>query len=230
MKEFFSDLGDRFFMTFVYEDRWKFFVEGFGMTILLTISSFVLGTALGALFCWMQLSKRVVIRKTAKLITDLFVQLPTLVLLLVFVYVLFGETTLSVVLIVILGLTLKAASYMSEIFYTAVVSVQEGELEAASTLGMTKFQVFRWITLPQAITTALPVYKNQFVITLQETSIVGYLAIVDLTRASDIVTARTLDAMFGLISIAVLYLLIGWAGSALLNVLGHRKHLGGESV
>ena len=226
--DFLEDLAGRFYLTFVHEQRWRFFLDGFWMTLLLTLATFILGTALGAFFCWLLLSKHKMIRNLTKFITNLLIQLPTLVLLMVFVYVIFGETPLSVTVIVIVGLTLKAAAYMCEIFYSAVTSVDQGELEAASTLGMTKFQTFLWVTLPQSVASALPIYKNQFVITLQETSIVGYLAIVDLTRASDIVTSRTLDAMFGLIIVAILYLLIGWLGSALLNILGHRKHLGGE--
>lgn len=228
--EFFRDLASRFYLTFVYEDRWKFFLDGLWMTLLLTVSSFVLGTLAGALFCWMLLSKHKAVRAAAKLITGLLVQLPTVVLLLVFVYIIFGDAPLSVALIAIFGLTLKAGAYMSEIFHSAVTSVDRGEVEAAHTLGMTKLQVFRYVTLPQAVASALPIYKNQFVITLQETSIVGYLAIMDLTRASDIVTTRTLDAMFGLVSVAILYLIIGWLGNALLNLLGHRRHMGGDAL
>ena len=71
----------------------------------------------------------------------------------------------------------------------------------------------------------LPVYKNQFIITMQETSIVGYLAIMDLTRASDIITSRTLNALFGLIVISILYLLLGWIGGKCLDLLSHKKHL-----
>ena len=146
----------------------------------------------------------------------------------IFVYIILGSAPLSVVVIVILGLTLKAGAYLADIFYSAVTSVDKGEIEAAHTLGLSNFKTFRYITLPQSISSALPIYKNQFIITLQETAIVGYLAIVDLTRASDIVSARTLNAMFGLIVISVLYLLIGWAGNSLLSLLGHQKHLGGE--
>jgi len=226
--EFLNDLASRFYMTFVYENRWKFFLDGLWMTLLLTAASFVLGTLLGALLCWMMLSRYKVVRLAARGFCSLFVQLPTMVLLMISVYVIFSSLPLSVVVIVILGLTVKAASYMADIFYSAVTAVDHGELEAASTLGMTRLQTFRYVTLPQAIISALPIYKNQFIITLQETSVVGYLAIMDLTRASDIVTSRTLDAMFGLISVAVVYLAIGWLGSALLNLLGNRKHLGGD--
>ena len=228
MDTFFKDLFSLLYVTFIYEDRWKFFLEGFGMTLLLTLSAFILGSLFGALLCALKLSRRRWIRKISSVFVSLLVQLPTLVLLMIFVYIIFGSVPLSVVVIVIMGLTLKAGSYLADIFYSAVTSVEKGEIEAAHTLGMSKFQTFRYITLPQAISSALPIYKNQFIITLQETAIVGYLAIVDLTRASDIVSARTLNAMFGLLVISVLYLLIGWAGNSLLSLLGHQKHLGGE--
>ena len=228
MDTFLEDLFSLLYVTFIYEDRWKFFLEGFGMTLLLTLSAFILGSLFGALLCALKLSRRRWIQKIANGFVSLLVQLPTLVLLMIFVYIIFGSVPLSVVVIVIMGLTLKAGAYLADIFYSAVTSVEKGEIEAAHTLGMSKFQTFRYITLPQAISSALPIYKNQFIITLQETAIVGYLAIVDLTRASDIVSARTLNAMFGLIVISVLYLLIGWAGNSLLSLLGHQKHLGGE--
>ena len=224
-----EDLARRLYLTFVLEDRWKFFVDGFWMTLLLTVTSFILGSLIGAAFCALKLSKYKGVRKVTNAIISILVQLPTLVLLMLFVYIIFGETSLSATLVVIFGLTLKAGAYISEIFCSAVSAVNAGELEAASTLGFSRLQVFRYITLPQAISSALPVYKNQFIITLQETSIVGYLAIVDLTRASDIITSRTYDAFFGLIVISILYILIGYLGNLLLRLLGHRKHLGGDS-
>lgn len=224
-----EDLKLRIYLSFIFQDRWQFFVEGLGITLLLTAGSFVIGSLLGAAFCALKISRHEFIRKITNAIISFLVQLPTLVLLMLFVYILFGETSLSVTIVVLFGLTLKAGAYLSDIFYTAVTAVNSGEVEAAHTLGLSHVQVFRYITLPQAIATALPVYKNQFVITLQETSIVGYLAIMDLTRASEIVTSRTYDALFGLIFVSVLYLLIGYLGNMMLSLLGREKHLGGNS-
>ena len=223
-----EELQLRLYLSFVYEDRWKFFLDGLWMTLLLTVVSFILGSLMGALFCALKLSRHSWVRKVTNAVITFLVQLPTLVLLMLFVYIIFGESPLSVTVIVLFGLILKAGAYISDIFWTAVTAVNPGEVEAAHTLGLTKVQVFRYITLPQAIATALPVYKNQFIITMQETSIVGYLAIMDLTRASDVVTSRTYDAIFGLVVVSLLYLLIGYLGNLLLGLLGHRKHLGGE--
>ena len=187
MTEFFEELYKQIYVTFLHEERWRFFVDGFWMTLFLTFASFIFGTLIGILLCKLKMSGYKWVQRITKIFTSLLIQIPTLVLLMLFAYIIFGSTSLPVVVSVIVGLTLKTACYMSDIFQTAVGTVAPGEVEAARTLGMTKFQSFRYIILPQTIKTALPVYKNQVISCLQETSVVGYLAILDLTRASDIV-------------------------------------------
>ena len=140
----------------------------------------------------------------------------------ILVYVIFGNTSLPVVLIAIFGFSLKSGSYLSVIFLTSIGTVAEGEIEAARTLGMTKWQAFRYVTLPQTVRIALPLYQNQFIATLQETSIVGFLAVIDLTRASTVVSSRTMDALFGVIAIAIVYFAIGRLGKFCISLIG--KH------
>lgn len=224
-----SELYSKFYITFIEDQRWKFFTNGLLMTVILTVFSFVLGTLVGALFCKLRYTKSEFFKKLVNILNAFLVQIPTLVLLMVLVYIIFGETSLSVVIIVIFGLTLKTASYMSDIFYSAVESTNAGETEAARALGMNKYQAFIYITLPQAVNNSIAVYKNQFITTLQETSIVGTLAIEELTKASQVVTSRTLDAFFGLISISILYILIGFIGTTIINTINNTKHLGDES-
>lgn len=229
MAEFYDELYKQIYITFIYESRWRFFVDGFWTTLLLTFSSFILGTLIGILFCKLKMSGSRWVRGVMKAFTSLLIQIPTLVLLMLFVYIIFGSISLPVVISVIIGLTLKTGCYMADIFQTAVKTVAPGEVEAARTLGMTRFQSFRYIILPQTVKTALPVYKNQFISCLQETSVVGYLAIMDLTRASDIVSARTFDALFALLAVTLIYLIIGWGVGALINLAERKKHLGGEA-
>ena len=174
MAEFFDELYQQIYVTFIYESRWRFFVDGFWMTLLLTFSSFILGTLIGILFCKLKMSGVRWVRWVTKVFTSLLIQIPTLVLLMLFVYIIFGSISLPVVISVIIGLTLKTGCYMADIFGTAVETVAPGEAEAARTLGMTRFQSLWYIILPQTVKTALPVYKNQFISCLQETSVVGY--------------------------------------------------------
>lgn len=223
-----EDLYVKFYMTFITDQRWKFFAEGFAMTILLTMSSFVLGTLVGALFCLLRFSKSKLVVKLINIINEFFVQLPTLVFLMIMVYLVFGNTSLSVIVIVIIGLSIKTASYMSDIFYAAISATNQGESEAARALGMNRFQAFIYITLPQSINNSLGVYKNQFITTIQETSVVSSLAIQELTKASSIVTSRTLDALFSLVSVSILYLLIGYIGTFIIGLLENKKHLGDD--
>ena len=229
MAEFFDELYKQIYITFIYESRWRFFVDGFWMTLLLTFSSFILGTLIGILFCKLKMSGVRWVRWVTKVFTSFLIQIPTLVLLMLLVYIVFGSISLPVVISVIIGLTLKTGCHMADIFKTAVETVAPGEVEAARTLGMTRFQSFRYVILPQTVKTALPVYKNQFISCLQETSVVGYLAIMDLTRASDIVSARTFDALFALLAVTLIYLIIGWGVGALINLAERKKHLGGEA-
>ena len=126
----------------------------------------------------------------------------------------------------IIALTLKTGAYICEILCTSLDAIDPGELEAARTLGMNGMQTFRYIILPQIIGTGLELYKNQFITTMQETSVVGYIALIDLTRASSIIGARTMDSLFSLIFITIMYFLIGFVFKKLIDLLKVRKHLG----
>lgn len=228
MREFLEEIGNQIYVTFLYEDRWRFFLDGLWMTLLLTFSSFLLGTLIGVLLCRLKLAGRTWVRKLTQTLTSVFIQIPTMVLLMLLVYVVFGSSSLPVVAIVIIGLTIKAGGYMSDIFYASVNTVSRGEVEAARTLGMTRLQAFRYVLLPQTVQNVLPVYKNQFVSTLQETSVVGYIAVLDLTRASDVVSSRTFDALFALLAVTFVYLVIGWLMEGLIGLAGRQRHLGGD--
>ena len=223
-------LWERIYATFIFDDRYLYFLDGLKITTILTLGSFLVGSLVAVLFCALSRSKSSVVRSLTRGINTLLVNLPTMVMLMVFVYIIFGESGLNVIVVAILALTLKAAAYLSDIYRTALDTVQPGEIEAARTLGMSRVQAFFYVTFPQAVHAAKPVYKNQFISTMQETSVVGYIAIMDLTRASSVVTARTLDALFCLIVVSLIYLILGALGQSLIGLVGKRKHLGGETA
>ena len=214
--------------TFIVDNRYLFFVDGLKVTLLLTLLSFILGTVVGILLCAGSRSSHAGVRKVTKLLMSLFTEIPTMMLLMIFVYIIFGNSALPVIWIVAIGLMFKAGSYLAQIFNSALDTVEEGEIEAARTLGMTRWQAFRYIAFPQTVTAAMPLYKNQFILSMQETSVVGYLAVVDLTRAASIVQSRTLDAFFGLITVTLMYFLIGAVIKCLFNLVSSR--MGGETA
>jgi ABC-type amino acid transport system permease subunit len=204
------------YLNLIYEDRYLFIIKGFGMTLYLTVMTFILGTLIGAALCRLRLTNNRVMVK---------IVVPTLVLLIIFAYWLFSGTGLDTVTLAIFAFSLKAGSYVSDIMYSAIVTVNKGEIEAGRTLGMSPFTVFRLVTLPQAVKNALPVYKNQLIITMQETSLVGFLAINDLTRASQIITSRTMDPYISIIITVIAYLVIGGVSGLAFKFLEKEKHL-----
>ncbi len=228
MEAFFQAIQDSIYINLIYENRYMFLLKGFGLTLYMTFATFLLGTVLGAIFCRIKLSKSHVATKIIELICNLFVRLPTLVLLLIFVYLLFSNCNVDTVILAIIAFSLKTGSYIMVIMYSAIKAINPGEIEAGRTLGLSKWKVFRLIILPQAIKYALPTYKNQLIITLQETSLVGFLAINDLTRASQVITSRTMDPYISIIITAVAYLLIGAFSSLLFKLFERDKHLQAE--
>lgn len=227
--DFFKMLSHKINETFIIQDRYLIFLQGLRTTLLLTFASFLLGTAFGVLLCAATRSQNNVIRRTAMTIRALVMETPTMMLLMILVYIVFGRSALPILWVVTVGLTLKAGSYLSEIFDSSLSTVAEGEIEAARTLGMSSWQAFQHVTLPQTVTAALPLYRNQFIASMQETSVVGYLAVVDLTRASSIVQSRTMDAFFGIMSVTIIYFVIGALAKLFFRTISRRMQKGGET-
>lgn len=221
----FEYLKNSIYNNFIVDDRYKFLLDGLQLTLTMSIAAFVFGCLLGALFCAAKRSRFEALRKIVEVFTMILVRLPALVLLMIFVYLIFANTSLMPFYIAIITFTLKTASYLSSIFGSALDAVEKGEIEAARTLGMSRLQAFTHIAMPQAITSSLPLIKNQFIITLQDTSVVGFVALQDLTRASAIITSRTMDPYISIIISAVTYLVVGAIANRLLKLADRNKHI-----
>jgi len=104
-------------------------------------------------------------------------------------------------------------------FRTSIESVKKGQTEAGIALGFSKVGTFIHIVLPQAVQRVLPVYKGEFIALVKMTAIVGYIAVQDLTKASDIIRSRTFDAFFPLIMVAVLYFILAWLLTLVLEAI-----------
>ena len=134
--------------------------------------------------------------------------MPVLVLLMLIFYVVFASVDIDPLLVAIIAFGMNFAAYVSEIFRTGIEGVDRGQTEAGIAMGFCKVQTFLHVVLPQTVQRILPVYKGEFISLVKMTSIVGYIAVQDLTKASDIIRSRTFDAFFPLIMVALLYFLI----------------------
>lgn len=213
------------YINLIYEDRYELILSGLKATLILTIVSFVAGTLLGMAFCAGKGSRNRVVRTVCRLFTQLMVKLPPLVLLRIFAYLIFVNSSLTPVAIAVVTFTLKCASHLAEMFRTAVDSVSPGEVEAARTLGYSRRQVFFRVVFPQALHQVMPLYKTQFVLTMQDTSVVSLLAIEDMSRAVTVISSRTMDPVVALVITSIVYLLLGFIANRMLSLADRSKHL-----
>lgn len=193
--------------TFLVENRWKLFVSGLLCTIYITIVATALGTLMAVGQCYMRRSKHAWLRYPAKIYIAIMQGTPILVILLVLYYVVFTKISLSGELVAAIALALNFAAYAGEQMRTGVDGIDKGLIEAARALGFGRFNVFCKVIFPIACRRIMPVYKGEFISLLKSTSIVGYVAIQDLTKASDIVRGRTYEAFFPLVATAIIYLI-----------------------
>jgi len=209
-KTFFQVVSESFYNNIILEKRYQLIIDGLKITIIISILSAIVGTLLGAVVCLMRMAKRKVTVETAKIYITLLRGTPVLVLLMIIYYVVFASVNINPVIVAVIAFGLNFAAYVSEMFRTSIESIDKGQKEAGIASGFTKIQTFGYIILPQALRSVLPVYKGEFISLVKMTSIVGYIAVQDLTKAGDIIRSRTFDAFFPLIMAAVLYLIIAW--------------------
>ncbi len=218
-KGFFEGLKDSFYKTFVKENRWKLIVNGLIITLQITVFAGVFGTALGLLLCVMLRSGNKLISSIAHAWSKLIQGVPTLVVLMIIYFVVFASSSLSPVTIGVIAFAVMFAVSVAGILNTGINAVDNGQWEAASALGFTPVSTFVRIILPPAVKHMLPLYVGELVTMLKLTSIVGYISIEDLTKATDIIRNRTFEAFFPLITTAAIYFLIATILFAIFSVL-----------
>lgn len=216
-------LADRLKMNLVTEKRWMLILDGLLETLKITLLSILLGTILGIGVCACRRSRKSWLRSLAGLYGDFINGIPTLVLLLIMFYVVFSGSGISASLVAIVTFSLCFASSAGNIFDTSISSVPKGQTEAGLSLGFTPLKTFSGIVFPQAFQKGLPLFAGECVALLKSTSIVGYIAIQDLTRASDLIRSRTFDALIPLLIITILYFVLAWIIRLLLNSLLIKK-------
>lgn len=214
---FWAGVKSSFVQNFIEEKRYEMVGKGLLCTIEITLFAAVFGTIIGVLICFMRMQKRKCWQKVANFYIHLFRGIPQVVLLMILFYVIFSSSGLDGVTVSVIGFSLVFAAYVSEMFRTTVESVNYGQVEAGLSMGFSHFQSFYYIVLPLTIRRVLPIYKGEFIGLLKSTSIVGYITVQDLTKMSDLIRSTTFDAFMPLLLITVIYFVIIWLFSFLLD-------------
>lgn len=213
-------IANSFYSNLIVENRYLLIVEGLKVTALISVLSVVFGTLLGALICFMRMARNRLLNLIARVYISILRGTPVLVLLMIIFYVVFASVNIDPVIVAVIAFSMNFGAYVSEMFRTSIESVDPGQREAGIAGGFTPLKTFVYIILPQAVRLVLPVYKGEFISLVKMTSVVGYIAVQDLTKASDIIRSRTFDAFFPLVLVAVLYFSISWLLALSLDYIG----------
>lgn len=210
LSSFFKGVAESFNSNIILENRYLLIWDGLKTTIVISVLSTLFGTILGGLICFMRMKKSLLLNLPARVYIAILRGIPVLVVLMLIFYVVFASVNISPVIVAVIAFGMNFAAYVAEIFRTGIEGIEKGQTEAGIAMGFTRVGTFVSIILPQTVRRILPVYKGEFISLVKMTSIVGYIAVQDLTKASDIIRSRTFDAFFPLIMVAVLYFVISW--------------------
>ena len=216
---------DKLQQTFIEGDRYMWLVEGLINTLIITLGALVIGVLIGTLiaitkyFCEGNKKLRI-FSWICDLYTTVIRGIPITVLLLMFFYIILVSADGVTVAIIAFGI--NSGAYMAELIRSGINAVDKGQMEAARSLGMSKGQAMAKIIFPQAIKNILPAIGNECIALLKETSVAGYVAIVDITRAATNIRNKTFDAVNPIILLALVYLVLVVVMTKLLAVLERR--------
>lgn len=201
-----------FQQNFIEKDRYMYLVKGFGNTVIITLLAVVIGIILGFLIA--------VVRSThdkhgglkiLNAICHVYLTVvrgtPTVVQLMIMFYIVLVSVN-NKIIVAAIAFGLNSGAYVAEIIRSGIMSIDEGQFEAGRSLGLNYNQTMRLIIMPQAFKNVLPALVNEFITLLKETSVSGYIGIMDLTRGADIIRSGTYEPFMPLIGTALIYLVI----------------------
>ena len=223
---FWEGLVESFTKTFVREDRWKLFGEGVVVTLIITVLSAILGTALGFVVFVLCRNGGPVAQGITGFCMWLVQGMPVVVLLMILYYVVFGSFAIGGIAVSVVCFTMTFGTSVFALIKMGVATVDDGQREAAFAMGYSDHQTFFKIILPQALPHVMPAYKGELVSLIKATAVVGYIAVLDLTKMGDLVRSRTYEAFFPLIAVTIIYFLleglIGFVAGRLIKIVDPR--------
>lgn len=203
---------DALYQNLIEKDRWKYIVNGLGVTLQITLFAVLLGILIGFIVA--------IIRSTYEknhklkflnLLCHAYLTVirgtPVLVQLLIMYYIVLVSLD-SKIIVAVLAFGLNSGAYVAEIIRGGILSIDNGQFEAGRSLGFNYVQTMIYIILPQVFKNVLPALANEFIVLLKETSVCGFIAVQDLTKGGDIIRSQTYNPFVPLFTVAAVYLVI----------------------
>lgn len=204
-----------FYNAFIYKNFYLLYLKGLGRTLIIAAFAVVLGIIIGFIVAIVRLAPKenFFVRLLDKIFTVYVTVIrgtPVVVQLLLMYFVILAsiKTILNGMPIAIITFGINSGAYVSEIIRGGIAAVDKGQTEAGRSLGLSWLQTMKGIVLPQGIKSVIPSLFNEFISLVKETSVVGYIAIVDLTKAAQMVISQTMVSFPPYLIIAAMYLVV----------------------
>ena len=217
---------DKYIESVIDTGYYKWLLDGFGNTLIITIGALLIGIVIGTIIAVTKyFGEDVPVMKPLCWLCDLYTTvirgIPVVVLLLITFFIIFASSD-NGVMVAIITFGINSGAYMAELIRGGIQSVDKGQMEAGRSLGLSKMQTMVKIIFPQAIRYILPAIGNEMIALLKETSVAGYVAVRDVTKAGDQIRNLTYDSVSPLLTVALTYLALVILMTALLNKVEKR--------
>lgn len=228
----------RFKEVMIDGDRYKFILDGLKNTFAITFGALAIGIVLGIVVAAIRTSFDknkesmklrggigyyilAILNALCKFYLTVTRGTPVVVQLMISYFVIFALADNGVP-VAIFAFGINSGAYVAEIFRAGIMSVDHGQFEAGRSLGFNYFQTMKFIVIPQMFKAVLPTLCNEFIALLKETSVAGYVGVIDLTKAGNTIAGRTFEYFIPLLSVAVIYLVLVMILSWLVGILERR--------
>lgn len=202
------------------------YLEGLGNTLLIALIAALIGVAIGVTIAMLKyINKKTGKLKIVTTICDVYITIirgtPVVLQLMILYFIVFAFWD-NGIMIGAITFGLNSGAYVAEIARAGFESVDDGQMEAGRSLGLSTWQTMRAIIIPQAVRNCLPPLFNEFIMLVKETAIVGYVGIRDLGKVPGLIQSRTFDYLFPLLIAAVFYLIVVLALTRVLRIIEKR--------
>lgn len=197
-----------FIKCFLKDDRYLLLLDGIGVTIKISLLAVLIGIAIGLVIAFCALSKKKVLNLIGKVYTDVIRGTPSVTQLMIIYFVVFATVDLEKWVIAAIAFGINSGAYVSEIIRAGILSIDKGQTEAGRSLGLNAMQTMVSIVIPQAVKNIFPALCNEFIVLIKETAIVGYIGLVDIQKAGDLIKSATFEAFMPLIATAIIYFVL----------------------
>lgn len=222
-----SNFFDAFYKNLISDGKASWIIGGLKNTLLITSFAVVIGIIIGFLVAIIRSAhdkagKFKILNAVCRVYLTVIRGTPSMIQLLIMNYVILASWNVNGILVGSLAFGINSGAYVAEIVRSGIMSIDAGQTEAGRSLGLNFSQTMRLIIIPQAFKTVLPALVNEMIVLLKETSIIGYIGEMDLTKAAMIIQSRTYNAFWPLMAAAAIYLALVMLLTFLVNKLERR--------